>query len=419
MDHLNRHISLGHGVGILVTVLLGTGVFVIPQLTVEQAGTGALWAWGLIIAAMVPVTLVFAGLGAKYPHAGGPSFFVEKAFNPKLGKAVAFMFLLIVPVGAPAAIEIVLQFFRGMVPVNGIQGLLFELCLLVLIFAVNYRGLTLSASIQSALSITVLLVLVVLLSQQLGYKAAPTYSAQLNPLLIVSAIGLSFWSFLGIETMSHLSEEFKNPQRDFKRALILGLLIVGFIYFACTWLIWSYKGEWASPLVMVDIFNYHLGAGGQWVIGFLGLFSGIATVNIYVASIARLAWSLSREGNLPARFARLNRYHVPSFNLVVLLMIMAVVLTTSYLAQLHYESLIRWTNGVFVFIYLISMLASFRLLPKNQWWMSSLGTLVCVALAISLGADMLYAILLLLFIFFVINNKKVSSNAHSISEPLQ
>ncbi len=38
----------------------------------------------------------------------------------------------------------------------------------------------------------------------------------------------------GIEAFTHLSLEFKNPERDFPRALIIGLMLAGTIYWACT-----------------------------------------------------------------------------------------------------------------------------------------------------------------------------------------
>lgn len=418
MNQLKRNISLAQGIGILVTSMLGTGVFVIPQMTVKLAENGALLAWIFIILAMVPVTLVFAKLGARYPHAGGPSFFVEKAFNPLLGRTIGLLFLLVVPVGAPAAIEIVLQFIKGMISISGIQGLAIELGLLLLLFIVNYRGLTLSASIQSTLAITVLMVLLILVFRQSQSDwVAPAIQMD-NPWLIASAVGLSFWSFLGIEAMSHLSEEFENPERDYQRTLVLGLLIVGAIYLSCTWLIWAYEGQWQSPLVMVDIFNSYLGAGGQWVIGILGLFSGVATVNIYVASISRLAWSMARDGRLPGWFGSLNRHQVPSRNFACLLSLMAIVLVLVYITHVDLEDLIRWTNGVLVIIYLMTMVASFKLLNTSRPWLPWIGAIVCLVLAVSLGKDMLYATGLFTAVVSVLYFRQRKNCSRELSESL-
>lgn len=70
----------------MATTLLGTGVFILPQMTLAKAGTSALWAWALLTLAIIPVTLVFGRLASRFPHAAGPAFFVEKAFG-QIGRA--------------------------------------------------------------------------------------------------------------------------------------------------------------------------------------------------------------------------------------------------------------------------------------------------------------------------------------------
>lgn len=65
----------------MATTLLGTGVFILPEMTIATAGSGALLAWILLTLAIIPVTLVFARLAGVFPHAAGPAYFVEKAFG--------------------------------------------------------------------------------------------------------------------------------------------------------------------------------------------------------------------------------------------------------------------------------------------------------------------------------------------------
>ncbi len=43
-----------------------------------------------------------------------------------------------------------------------------------------------------------------------------------------------FWCFVGLEAFAHLASEFKNPERDFPRALMIGLLLAGLVYWGCT-----------------------------------------------------------------------------------------------------------------------------------------------------------------------------------------
>ena len=104
MINNKQKIGRWQGAGLLATTLLGTSVFILPQLTIEIANNWSMLSWLLLVIAILPVTIVFAKLASLYPHAGGPAFFVEKAFGKTAGRTVGMLFLFIVPIGAPASI---------------------------------------------------------------------------------------------------------------------------------------------------------------------------------------------------------------------------------------------------------------------------------------------------------------------------
>ncbi|MDE1465286.1 L-methionine/branched-chain amino acid transporter [Spartinivicinus poritis] len=395
MNQLNNTITLPQGIGLLVTTMMGTGVFVLPQLTVQEAGFSALLAWLLLILAMLPVTWVFAELGKRFPHAGGPSHIVSKAFGETQGKIIGLLFLLLVPVGAPAAIEITIQFVHVLVPLSGVQTLIVELAFIAGLLLLNWQGVQASGRIQTVLTLTMLVVvLAISLKQFSGHTISPQTSVDFNQWpLIASAAGLAFWSFMGIETMSHLSAEFKNPKRDFGRALLLGVTVVGLIYLICTWIILQ-ATPGSNALAMVDVFDQQFGQGGRWVIGILGVFSGAATVNVYTASTARLAFSLSEQGALPIYLSRLNQHGVPSNGLITTSILVALVLVLAQVIQIPFEALVRWTNGVFVLIYLFTMVAAYKLLQGKFKIIAIFGSVVCLLLGVSLGINMTYALAL-------------------------
>ncbi|MEJ2042214.1 MAG: L-methionine/branched-chain amino acid transporter [Reinekea sp.] len=391
MQQTQASIGRWQGVGLLVTTMLGTGLFILPQLTVELVGAQALWSWTLLVLAMLPVAQVYAALGRQYPHAGGPAQFVELAFSPRQGRIIGLMFLLMVPIGAPAAIEITMEFVSLLVPVSGVSKPWIELALLGSILLLNWRGIQASSIWQTALTLTILAIVIVLL------LVRPSPEEQVQPLFhsgggsILTALGLAVWSFIGVETMTHLVTEFKNPRRDFQFALLMGVLLVGLIYLGCTWLMLSVST--GGGLAMSLVFDRVFGAGGRWIIGIVGALSGLATINVYVASASRLMASLSAQGALPAVFARQNRFRVPGIALMTELGAISVVLLTATLMELPYSLLIQWTNGVIVLIYLMSMLAGIKLVPSQRLYAVSAAAL-CLLFAVSLGINMLYGLIL-------------------------
>ncbi|USE33959.1 L-methionine/branched-chain amino acid transporter [Endozoicomonas sp. SCSIO W0465] len=382
------------GAGLLATTLLGTSVFILPQFTIQLAGYGALWAWVLLTLTIIPVALVFASLASRFPHAAGPAYFVEKAFGSVAGRTIGIIYLCAVPLGAPAAIIMTYQFIDALFMVPDSIAIAVQLAFLLLLYGLNFRGIHISATLQLILTLSIISVLG-LMMMVWGVVDVPAMPQKATPGngMILQAAGLAFWSFLGMEAMSHLAGDFRNPEKDLKPAIMIGVAIVGCIYLACTWLILSIPVT--TPLAMAGVFDKLMGGLGAQVIGILGLAGGVATVNVYTASLIRLMLSFSQEGVLPAWFCQQNRHGVSERALVSVLLIMAVIVIMTHFTDQNLEDLVSWVNGVFVIIYFASMLAAFRLLPAKYHWVTVPGCLFCLMLAWGLGWKMLYAMGLL------------------------
>lgn len=393
MNQIQGSIGRWQGAGLMATTLLGTGVFILPQMTIALAGSGALLTWILLTLAIIPVTLVFGRLAGVFPHAAGPAYFVEKAFGRTAGRTIGLIFLLVVPLGAPAAIMMTFQFVNELVPLSGWKQVLTELMLLVVLLAINLRGIQVSAKLQFALTLAIVTVVVVMFGAG-GAKlsdlelAVPAAGSDMS--LVMAAAGIAFWSFLGIEAMTHLAGDFKNPNRDMLPSMIIGTVLVGLVYVACTLLLLFVPPT--DGLAMVVAFDQLVGGYGAQIIGVLGIAGGLSTVNVYTASVARLIWSFSREGVLPRYFDQLNQHRVPVRALSAVLLTMAGVIVLTYLFGQELEHLIAWTNGIFVIIYFAAMLAAAKLLRKRYLPLVVCGVLFCLMMAIALGANMLYAV---------------------------
>ena len=375
---------------------MGTSVFILPHLTVSHAGNGAIWAWILLILAEIPITIVFANLASLYPNAAGPAYFVEKAFGFIAGKSVGLAFLFIVPIGTPIAIIITSQFIHALFEIPESMTLLLQLSLLGLIYLLNFRGMNISATLQLILTLTIAIVLLLMMLAWCFSDIPITYNnSQMEFRLIFEASCLAFWSFIGMEAISHLASDFKTPKKDIKPAMLVGTLIVGCVYLACTWLIITVPTS--EPLLMAGVFNELLGnTMGDIVIGSLGFAGGVAAINVYTASIIRLIHSFSLEGVLPAWFRQQNKYNISVRALTTVLIIMAFALIVSHQFTLNLEDLVCCVNGAFLAIYFAAMLAAFKLLPIRYHWVTALGCLVCLVVMWGLSWKMSYTLIIFL-----------------------
>ncbi|MBB1489132.1 L-methionine/branched-chain amino acid transporter [Oceanospirillum sediminis] len=395
MTRLNQTITRWQGMGLIATTLLGTGVFILPQLTLQAAGDKAIWAWGFLLLAILPLTLVFAELGRHYTHAAGPAYFTEKAFGALPGRVIGLIFLFAIPPGVAGALIMTFEFLKPLISLTPFQTLMAELGVFLSLFMVNRKGLQLSGRIQLGLTLVILSVVSVMLTSLLLSSdiqpsgALPVVTDTQSGIL--AAISLAVWSFLGIEAVTHLAGEFKDVKKDFIPACLGGVALVGLIYMACTWL--SMLNP-ENDLAMVGAFSLLLGDGGRWIIGILGLISGFATLNVYLASTSRLAWSFSNEGILPAAMKQLNQYQVPSVALISFISISSAMLILSYLFEMNFVSLAHWVNGCFVMIYTVSMLAAWKLLSARHRPAIVAGLAACLLFIYSLGEAMSYSIIL-------------------------
>ena len=400
MTGLNPTITRWQGVGLMASTLLGTGVFILPQLTVNAAGAWALWTWALLVVAILPLGWVFAVLSRDFPHAGGPAFFVQEAFGIRYGHIVGLMFVCVVPLGAPAALMMTFEFLKPLIELSPLQIMIAQVAVILGMFSINLKGMQLSGKIQLYITLSIAAVvfaMIVALLVGAGEVAVAENLKQGSATGVMAAVSLAIWGFLGIEAITHLSSEFKNPKKDFVPAVMMGVALVGVVFVFCTYLSMF---DPSADLAMVSAYQMLLGDSGPWVIGILGLVSGFATVNVYFSSVARLVWVLSNDGVLPKALGTTNQHGIPQQALLVVQAISILIIFGTFISGQPYEQIVRWVNGVFVFIYALSMMAAWRLLGKRHRPAMVLGLLVCAVFFYCLGPSMVYGCLLAVVLFF-------------------
>lgn len=404
MSRLNRELGLLQGVGLLTTSLLGTGIFVVPAAAASIAGQASLWAWLLLTLLVLPVAFTFAGLGQRFPHAGGAPSLIGRAFGLPMERSVALLFLAVIPVGLPAALKMASGFWYAILPVTPAGDMAIQLLTLGLMLVLGQKPARASGQVQIAIA---LLIIATVVSfwwlGDLAASAGPLMSIEeMNGAAIPPVLALMFWCFVGLEAFTHLGEEFRNPKRDFPLALLLGVLLAGAVYWACSVAVVSfgtYGDQQANATSLPGLVGILWGEQWCWLAAAIGYLACFASINIYLQGFARLLWSLADEGKLPVRLAQRNRHGVPAraFNLVVLACAICALLGWSW--GLSIETLMRYANGNFVLVYLLSMAAGWVLLKGWARWVALVALLLCACVLMLLGGQMLYALgMLLLFL---------------------
>ncbi len=396
MSGLRQELGLLQGIGLLSTSLLGTGIFAVPAVAASVAGPGALWGWPLLMLLVLPVALTFARLGRHYPSAAGAAHFAGRAFGPRLEKLTTWLFLAVLPVGMPAGLTIAAGFWVPLVGPHPLALLAIGLLSLCAILLLGLRGARTSGNIQLliALAVTGLVALLALSAELKPAELLPSVDS-IRPAPLAAALGVMFWCFVGIEAFAHMGEEFRRPERDFPVALVIGTLIAGLVY-------------WAGSAVTVKLHAYGTPAldaasvphmvqqlfGGQylWVASLLGFLSCFATVNIYLQGFSRLIWAQARHGRMPAILGETSTRGVPANALIAVCALSGLCLTIATLCALSLDDLIRYANGLFVLVYLVSMAAAVKLFTGPGRWLAAIATALSLAMYLILGPAALYSL---------------------------
>ncbi len=400
MSRLNKELGLLQGIALLSTSLLGTGIFVVPALAATAAGAASLWAWLLLIALVLPVAFTFAQLGRRFPHAGGAPHLIGRAFGPRLEGVSALLFLAVLPVGLPAALHIASGFWLALFDLDAAGLLLIQLATLAAILLLGQRPARASGVLQGVIALAIVgsVALIWWIGDlpRASQPLLPPMTGQWH--LLPAALGVMFWCFVGIEAFTHLGEEFRRPERDFPLALLLGVLLAGLVYWACSVAVLTfatYGDIHSDATALPRLFEVLLGDKARVLVAVLGYLACFASMNVYIQGFARLIWSLADEGRLPAPLAVRNGHGVPGRALLLVVISCAVCALLTGALTLSVDDLIRYANGNFVLIYLLSMAAGAVLLHGIWRWLAALATLLCAAVLVMLGGDALYALGLL------------------------
>lgn len=410
MSGLKKELGLAQGVGLLSTSLLGTGVFAVPALAALAAGNDSLWAWPILIVLVFPIAIVFAILGRHFPSAGGVVHFVALAFGPRMARVTGWLFLSVIPVGLPAALHIATGFGQALFGWHDEQLLAAEIGTLAIVWWLGTRGASSSANLQTGVAVLIVaLIAAIWWSGSLSVRDIPFPALNaLVPERLFSALSVMFWCFVGLEAFAHLASEFRSPERDFPRALLIGLVLAGTVYWGCTVVVLhfnAYGKELAAAASLPGIVVQLFGVKALWVACIIGYLACFASLNIYIQSFARLVWSQA-QSHPQTRLAQLSKRQLPVNALNAVLACCVLSSLCIHLLNINLDALIIYANGIFIMIYLLCMLAGCRLLKGHYRLLAAFGGLLCLLLLAMVGWKSLYAIIMLMVFWLFLPQKR-------------
>jgi amino acid transporter len=306
-----------------VNGMVGSGIFGVPGEAARLAGD---WAPLLYLGSallVLPILLCFGELASRYRNTGGPMNYATDAFGPFVGFQTGWLFYLARVAGFAAGSVLLIDSVAYFWPTANVGS-----ARVVLLAVVCFAGIFLTLigsrlAIRALGSLTALkfavpLVLVVCgLAAIFDDRTVPPVGQE--TLDLGAATLLLIYAFVGFESAVVPAGEARRPERDMPWALLLGLGIVGLLYFVIQWISQLVLPDLAaSTTPLLDVAAMLLGPAGALMLMSGVLFSVLGTLVGAMFSTPRITYAFALDGRLPDWFGRVHpKFLTPANSILV------------------------------------------------------------------------------------------------------
>ncbi len=384
-EGLKKAIKLRNAVALYASSVLGSGILVLPGLAARIAGPSSILAWIFLSFASYPFAFTFASLSARRPESGGVYSFAKETFGLRIATAAGWLFALWVITGAPAVTLIAASYLGYAFPLDRAETFVIAFGIILTAFVINYRGITVSNKVQLATIGSI----VALLLAAIVFSSSSVRTENFSPFFpngfipIGTAAALIFWSYLGYENVSNVAEEFENPERDFRRAITLSVVLISALYVSVAFvtigtLAYRAGGSVAPFAVILSSVLGRFGAAGA---ALLAVFIIFGAVNAYTTGMSRVFYAVSKDGGFPKALGHLSeKTKVPDRALIALFGTTIPVFVTYFFLHVNLETALLIPSGAAILVYVIGSAAGVKILGSG----GKIRALPLISLVISL-----------------------------------
>ncbi|MGD9807189.1 MAG: APC family permease [Deferribacterales bacterium] len=377
----NKKIGTAKLCGLIVGPILGSGIIILPPISLNIMGEWAIYGWITIMCISFMFAHVFGKLSVMFPGDAGVSNAVEQAFGKGVKQLTSF-YLAGAACFGPVAVLLTASDYAN------VSGTLNEHLLaagfLILSMFLLLRRLTHIGTVSFILTSAAAVILFIGSASGLsdgGLSLSPT-----EPFSVQSfgyGLLLLFWTIVGWEIIGNFSNDIKDPERTMPRAIFISvLLIAGISLIVVAALQTRYPQQDISiTLLLKPIF----GGTAPYVTAFLTLSLCITTYLAFTGAVARLLNALSTDGKLPRWLKIRNTSNAPAAGIYVMISIHALALIMVSGGWLNVEKLVSIADGFFLANALTGILAGIKIFKsKREKWLSVfLAVLLCIILLFS------------------------------------
>lgn len=344
---LKKELGLLNGVGMIVGVIIGAGIFVSPTGVLRYAGsTGmALVVWAACGLISMIGAMCYAELGTMIPKSGGDYAYIFTAFGPLPAFLFLWVALLIIQptsnaiAGITFANYILEPIYAGCAPPDNAVRLVAAvvICLLTFINCYNVKWATFVQDSLMFAKVIALVIIIIAGFVHLGQGNTGNLQNMFegttrDPGLICLSFYAGLFSYAGWNYLNFVTEELKNPFRNLPFAIYISLPMVTIIYLLAnvSYFVVLTAEEVQSANAVAVTFGERILGVVSWIMPVSVALSTFGGLNGGIFASSRLFFVGARQGHLPTCLAMINVTHfTPAPSLVFLCLLSLLYLTNT------------------------------------------------------------------------------------------
>ncbi|MCI0443199.1 amino acid permease [bacterium] len=374
MAKLVRTLTLWDLTILVVCSVIGSGIFLVPGVVLKQVDGSLIlamlvWVFGGLLSLVGG--LAYGELSAFRPEAGGLYVYIRDCFGPLAAFLFGWTTFFVIGSGSTATLAVAFPAYLGqIIPLDHLTSKLISIGTIIALTVINVRGVRQSADLQNWTTIiksaAIILMSAILLWLGKGYQnlSGPDLWPTNFSASHLSAFGIAMisvlWAYEGWQYATYNAGEVIEPQRNFPRAFLIGLLtlislylLANFAYIAAL----GVKGSTGMEAIAAKSISAVIGPGASKLLSLAILVSIFSAENSTILTSPRVFYAMAEDRLFFRKLSEVHpKFHTPAFAIISMGVWSAILAATGTFQQLlTYVIFAGWIfyglGGACVFVY--------------------------------------------------------------------
>jgi APA family basic amino acid/polyamine antiporter len=329
IPELKRTLGVFGAANIGIGAIIGAGIFVLIGVASGLAGPAVIFSFMIAGLTAFLTALSSAELSSFITESGGSYAYTKVAFGRFWGFVVGWMKSFDYVVGASAVSIGFAAYFAYFLNLPASLGLLIlvSAALPIVLMLINLRGMKEASGTNNVLVVLKISALIIFMAVGAYAILAHGSFTNYNPFLprgvggMFSGAAIIFFAFIGFNTVTILSEEIKNPEKNVPKAIMLAFVVCTILYIgvsvvAVGLLNWQVLGISNAPLESA----LETATNNPLILKYVSISALFATASVVMASIlgvSRVWFAMARQGVVPKSLSKISKKGVPASAIVL------------------------------------------------------------------------------------------------------